>query len=89
MGTKMCQHVTDELSDLNISFSAKQTMSWEVLYELYRAPLRYIIFPTYTYNALVVLTISNSLFDTISTANQHKCWQAVPCHSEYYSSTII
>ena len=33
MGTKMCQHVTDELSDHNISFSAKQTMSWEALYE--------------------------------------------------------
>ena len=41
MGTKMCQHVTDELSDHNISFSAKQTMSWEALYELYRAPLNY------------------------------------------------
>ena len=39
MGSKMCQHVTDELSDLNISFSAKQIMSWEVLYELYRASL--------------------------------------------------
>ena len=39
MGSKMWQHVTDELSDLNISFSAKQIMSWEVLYELYRASL--------------------------------------------------
>ena len=35
----MCQRVTDQLSDHNISFSAKQTMSWEALYELYRAPL--------------------------------------------------
>ena len=35
----MRQHVTDYLSDHNISFSAKQTMFWEALYELYRAPL--------------------------------------------------
>ena len=36
----MRQRVTDYLSDHNISFSAKQTMFWEALYELYRAPLR-------------------------------------------------
>ena len=36
----MRQHVTDYLSDHNISFSAKQIMFWEALYELYRAPLR-------------------------------------------------
>ena len=39
----MRQHVTDYLSDHNISFSAKQTMFWEALYELYRAPLTILV----------------------------------------------
>ena len=40
----MRQHVTDYLSDHNISFSAKQTMFWEALYELYRAPMSGLLF---------------------------------------------
>ena len=50
----MHQHVTDYLGDHNISFSAKQTMFWEALYELYRAPLSSSFYLLFMYSIFLI-----------------------------------
>ena len=61
----MRQHVTDYLSDHNISFSAKQTMLWEALYELYRAPLSVLLYTLQPVYVRILLLL-----------DEHICYEA-------------